>query len=76
MSLPAGERGLKSSPAMYRMHPSTSLPAGERGLKFHLLHYWGKSRRVAPRRGAWIEIIAYRVNLPSLLRRSPQGSVD
>jgi len=76
-SLPAGERGLK----LFRWlpvehHPKKSLPAGERGLKLAKMAICPEMS-VAPRRGAWIEIIQQLTGgwIP-VSGRSPQGSVD
>jgi len=76
MSLPAGERGLKLGLRKGFRMLLKSLPAGERGLKFiDFANKW-KDCDVAPRRGAWIEMIMNNMKNKYLTSRSPQGSVD
>ena len=53
-----------------------SLPAGERGSKCWGVCYRVKDQRVAPRRGAWIEIVKSTLRGVVCRCRSPQGSVD
>ena len=56
-SLPAWERGLKFSRSRLTSCPTPSLPAWERGLKW-LLRDGAETHDVAPRVGAWIEILS------------------
>ena len=75
-SLPAGERGLKYILCRSTVNSLSSLPAGERGLKLSTFRRRHPDHRVAPRRGAWIEIFMVSLKLEPGSSRSPQGSVD
>ena len=54
-SRPAGARGLKQDNTVYWAYIDGSRPAGARGLKPCHGRSGEDLRRVAPRRGAWIE---------------------
>jgi len=56
-SRPAGARGLKPTTAGVSSYFGTSRPAGARGLKLPCALLLFPLRRVAPRRGAWIETV-------------------
>ena len=58
-SLPVRERGLKSSSRGTRSLSASSLPVRERGLKSDWAMPHLSNPRVAPRAGAWIEIVSW-----------------
>ena len=75
-SLPAWERGLKFLVDYIDCLCNWSLPAWERGLKYKLLICRVPCRRVAPRVGAWIEMVLRHYDAGHDGSRSPRGSVD
>ena len=56
-SRPAGARGLKLALVVLVGVLGLSRPAGARGLKPYSIEGRYETRRVAPRRGAWIETL-------------------
>jgi len=77
MSLPAGERGLKSN-TQYQCCECGKV-APRRGAWIEIIEkssFFIFLFLVAPRRGAWIEIYSLAIFYPYQARRSPQGSVD
>ena len=75
-SLPVRERGLKWIDLLLPACVYLSLPVRERGLKYpeDIISLIGVT--VAPRAGAWIEIVLVCVNYAAMSSRSPCGSVD
>ena len=75
-SLPVRERGLKFLSLAAAASPGWSLPVRERGLKFVSYFVVVFYYLVAPRAGAWIEIVGGWGLAPRSASRSPCGSVD
>ncbi len=75
MSLPVWERGLKYGAQDRKTFLTMSLPVWERGLKFRNIHLVNEPP-VAPRVGAWIEMIPKLSEGLFEAGRSPCGSMD